>query len=376
MSDNGGYTVPIVTETSPQKLEDMNDQQRDHITCEFNPSPSSAPSADTSFISVDSKLDTSLNNLENFLNTIFFLGHETPKPWYLNFSGMYTSIKEFSEKAIVKNSAFESALSILESATAFSHSRFGYPLTGSFVDIFANFSTAADGILSKFLLAFDHRFDEARLTLKEGLSIVIGHVIQQGFWFQDFVQQSRNSKDPSKVNSFFQTPLEIARIALSYLHEKFPDVYDVIELGITRALDFPSYILRTIIKNAWLLKVMIDERKDFFKVNFLTSFSETTHAIDVFFYRQAVWLLQFLQPIVHSLGQCRESLHTFIHPYLVPIVPYLEPISVKIQVWYSSIQNNTMVGPLVHRLEEFVTALLTDAGLFFHHYNPEGQEME
>lgn len=371
MSDNGGYTVPIITETSQTNLEDMHDQQRDHIACEFNPSPSASekPSADSSFVSVDSKLDSYLNKLENILNNFFFVGHETPKPWYLNFSGIYGTIKNFADQAILNSSLFEYSLSVLESATAFSNSRLGFPATGSFVDIFANYATTTDENISKLLVALDHRFDEARITVKKGCSIVIGGVIQQAFWLHDFVQQSQDAKDPSKVISLFQTPLELARIALSYLHEKFPDAYDMIELVVCNVMDLPAQFLRYTIRNAWLLKVALNERKDFLIANISATFHTSTHFIDHFFYRQAVWLLRFFQPFFHAVWLRRESINTFFHPLLVIVMPFLEPIFVKALVIYRTIQENSLVGPIVTRIEDLVLTSLNDAGMIFTNYN-------
>eukprot|EP01036_Dinobryon_divergens_P022464 gene22464-30721_t len=304
------------------------------------------------------------NRVDNFFTSIFFADSQHPKPWFLSAFNLYAVVKSFIDRTLVKYNAYDKAINLLQLLAAYVNGKMGINISiepDKFASKLLEYSTVADNRVSNFLMQVDDEFDFFRNVLKSSSTGIFQFIFEHvGSFFPSawIFLLGWGSFLAGFIFAKLEQLLEITRLVMSNIQQRFPETYDRVEVFAADVISFPA-------RFAYGVMIHLGNIRNSSTASIHSSYDSARAQIDGWIFKLVIYSLRSLKAVSLSVHHRMEPSIGVVQPHLDRILILVEPIAQKILRWFESQKEDSRYGPYLTRLGAFIQAVASSVDVLW-----------
>jgi hypothetical protein len=300
------------------------------------------------------------HRVDLFFASIFFADSQHPKPWFLSFFNLYAVVKSFIDRTLIKYNAYEKVINRLQSLAVYVNGKMGINLSiekEKFASKLSEYATTADNRVSTLIMQVDDEFDFFRIVLKSSASAFFQFIAKYVGNFLSSVWIFVAGLSSFLIGFIFsklEQLLEIARLFLSDMQQRFPEYYDRVENFSTDVIGMPAQLLHG-------LTIRLGNIRSSSTASINSSYDSARVRIDDGIFKLVIYFLRSLKSVFLSVYHRLEPSISLAQPHVDRVVAIASPIVQNSLRWFEAQKENSHVGPYVTKLSLFIQAVVSSA---------------
>lgn len=304
------------------------------------------------------------HRVDQFFTSIFFADSQHPKPWFLSAFNLYAVAKSFIDRTLIKYDAYNKAIHLLQLLAAYVNGKMGINISieqDKFASKLLEYSTGADNRVSNLLMQVDDEFDFFRNVLKSSSSAIFQFIFEHVGSFLSSTWIFLLGLGSFLVGFIFsklEQLLEITRLVMSNIQQRFPETYDRIDVFTADVISLPA-------RSLYGVMIQLGNIRNSSTASIHSSYDTAKVRIDEGIFKLVIYSLRSLKAVSLSVFHRLEPSIGVVQPHLDRILILVEPIVQKSLHWFETQKENSRYGPYVTKLGAFIQAVVSSADVLW-----------